>query len=218
MSSPPPDQQLGDKAEKVLNAAADLFSNFGFDAVALSAIAEQADVSKANIFHHFKSKEALYHEVLRMAARSSNKLFEKLDASQGKLKKAGNYKELVSNFALCHLRNHLENPRNSRLLIRELLNDCSENGIKLTRDDFSQTFTRLVDLINEGREKGDIREDADAALIALLIFGGNMFFSQLLNLLKHIPETDFANNPEKYSRQMMSIIMEGIGAAKQETE
>lgn len=212
--SSPLDPQLGDKAERALNIAADLFAEHGYDAVALSAIAAKAKVSKANIFHHFKSKEALYHEVLRKAARAAAVLLEKIDDTRFKDEKEGAFKEILSNFALCHLKNHLENPRNSRLLIRELLNDCSENGIQLTRDDFSQTFTRLVELVKRGQVQGEIREDADAALIALLIFGGNMFFSQLRALLKHFPEVGFAENPEQYSQQMMAILFEGVGKSR----
>ena len=49
-----------DAVDRVLIAAEDLFATCGYDAVSISAIAERANVSKANIFHHFQSKRSLY--------------------------------------------------------------------------------------------------------------------------------------------------------------
>jgi len=54
-----------DGASRVLQAAEKLFAEHGYDGVSASMIAEAASVSKANIFHHFHSKEQLYVEVMK---------------------------------------------------------------------------------------------------------------------------------------------------------
>ena len=58
-------EKPGVGAAAILEAAIPLFAERGFEAVALSAIAERAGVCKSNIFHHFGSKELLYVAVVR---------------------------------------------------------------------------------------------------------------------------------------------------------
>lgn len=48
---------------RILDAAAEEFSNRGFDGARLSGIARRAKVSKQLIHHHFRSKEKLFTEV-----------------------------------------------------------------------------------------------------------------------------------------------------------
>ena len=50
--------------EKILQAAAELFGEVGFDAASTREIAERSVVNKALIHYHFQSKEALFECVL----------------------------------------------------------------------------------------------------------------------------------------------------------
>ncbi len=50
--------------DKILKAAAFLFSKKGFDGTSAETIARRAGVSKASIFYHFGSKKKLYVKVL----------------------------------------------------------------------------------------------------------------------------------------------------------
>ncbi len=63
--------QQSETVARILAAAEELFSRRGFDAVSMNEIAEAAGVSKANIFHHFESKNALYLAVVRNACSDS---------------------------------------------------------------------------------------------------------------------------------------------------
>ncbi|KPU45994.1 HTH-type transcriptional regulator RutR [Oxobacter pfennigii] len=55
--------QLYDK-EKILDACFDVFSRHGYVNTSTTMLAEAAGISKALIFHHFKSKKELYLSVL----------------------------------------------------------------------------------------------------------------------------------------------------------
>jgi AcrR family transcriptional regulator len=55
--------QLYDK-EKILDACFDVFSRYGYANTSTTMLAEAAGISKALIFHHFKSKKELYLSVL----------------------------------------------------------------------------------------------------------------------------------------------------------
>jgi AcrR family transcriptional regulator len=48
----------------VLDAALRLFSHQGYRATSVRDIAEGAGVSTGNVYHHFKDKEAIFHELL----------------------------------------------------------------------------------------------------------------------------------------------------------
>ena len=54
-----------DTRADVFNAAAELFSARGFDGVGVDDIAHAARLNKAMIYYHFRSKAALYREILR---------------------------------------------------------------------------------------------------------------------------------------------------------
>src|SRR3989344_2077056 len=75
----------GDATARILAAAEALFAKHGFDAVSMNAIAERANVSKANIFHHFSSKKAPYRAVLRVACRDSTEPLQELFGETGPL-------------------------------------------------------------------------------------------------------------------------------------
>ncbi|MDR0392371.1 MAG: TetR family transcriptional regulator [Planctomycetaceae bacterium] len=51
----------------ILNAACELFGEYGFDAVSTRMIADKAGVNLGGIHYHFGSKGGLYEEVLRAA-------------------------------------------------------------------------------------------------------------------------------------------------------
>lgn len=55
--------QLYDK-EKILDACLDVFARHGYQKTSTMMLAEAAGISKALIFHHFKSKKELYLSVL----------------------------------------------------------------------------------------------------------------------------------------------------------
>ena len=46
-------------------AALSLFSRYGFEAVSLQMIADEVGLHKSSLFHHYRGKAALAHEVLR---------------------------------------------------------------------------------------------------------------------------------------------------------
>ncbi|MGM0577745.1 MAG: TetR/AcrR family transcriptional regulator [Myxococcota bacterium] len=53
-----------DTATRILEAADELFSEAGFDAVSMRDVAERAGVTKGLVFYRFGSKQALFEQVL----------------------------------------------------------------------------------------------------------------------------------------------------------
>lgn len=51
---------------QILDAALKLFSHKGYGATSVRDIAEEAGVSKGNVYHHFADKEAIFRELLNV--------------------------------------------------------------------------------------------------------------------------------------------------------
>jgi TetR/AcrR family transcriptional regulator len=207
MTTNPPPKPCAAAAHRVLRAAAEVFSNLGYDAASISAIAERASVSKANIFHHFKSKAALYQEVLKTACQSFT---DTLDAVSRLDQDAAQRLGAYARQRLCA---YIEDPMSSRLVLRALTSDGADSDIQPVRDDFAANFHRLVELIRAGQAAGQLRTDVNPALLALLLNAGNVFYAQTRPLLRHFADVDFADDPERYSSLMMDMLLRGIAAA-----
>ena len=202
----PPPKPCAAAAHRVLRAAAEVFSSLGYDAASISAIAERAGVSKANIFHHFKSKAALYQQVLRDACQAFNEAIDA--ASRRDEDSAGQLRA----YSRQRLNDYIEDPMSSRLVLRALTSDGADADIQPVRDDFAASFHRLVELIHAGQTAGQLRADVSPALVAVLVNAGNVFYAQTRPLLRHFQDIDFADDPNSYSAQMMDILLRGIAA------
>ena len=66
-----PEAPLSRKRQQVLQAAADLFIAHGYGNVSMDAVARAAAVSKATLYAHFASKDALFATIVGEACRRS---------------------------------------------------------------------------------------------------------------------------------------------------
>lgn len=190
----------------ILGAASLLFSENGFDAVSMRMIAEQAEVSKANVFHHFGSKESLYIAVMREAIQRSSASLRDTPPLEGGAVQA------LKEFSTQHLKVMLENPDCSRLMLREVLDTKSGRGQKLANEVVGDSFSRLVSLLEKGQASGELREDFDPAIAAALFVAADLFFFEASPVLKHLPDASFANHPSKYTAGLLDIFLHGIAS------
>jgi AcrR family transcriptional regulator len=61
----PPARDLGDKRDRILTAALELFAKKGFHGTTVPEIAERARVGAGTLYRYFKNKEALVNELFR---------------------------------------------------------------------------------------------------------------------------------------------------------
>lgn len=198
--------EISSGAQKVLDAAQELFAEEGYASVSIAAIAEKAQVSKANIYHHFQSKDELYFAVLKAACSASAEMITH-DAVQN-----GNYAQQLGNFAKSHLLHLIKNPAVSSLVIRGLLEesqhiDSAAND--LTADDFDCNFNRLVTLIKAGQEAKQIR-DIHPASFATLLIGANILFMKARNILDEKPDNEYPLDPVDFSNTITDILLHGV--------
>lgn len=197
---------LSPGALSILEVAADLFAENGYDAVSINDIARQAQVSKANIFHHFKSKESLYIAVLSAACKHSAQALDEVEQALAE----SDAPTKVEAFFAGHLQRLLADQRSTRLVQRELLEGGSERGRQLAERVFSAQFSRLVALIHSGQSQGQFRKDFDPALVAFLLIGANVFYVQSHPVLQHLPESGFGASADGYSAAVFALLSRGF--------
>jgi TetR/AcrR family transcriptional regulator len=187
-----------------LRAAEALFAEQGFDAVSMSAIAARAKVSKANVFHHFSTKNALYLAVLREAGKESRGRLEQLESS------SSSFVERLSHYATTHLDSILAHSHLARLVLRDLLTGGPDRGKDLAEQVLGRNFAKLVDIIRQGQARRELRDDVDPAMVAVMLIAANVYFFEARDVLRHLPDVDFADDPQRYSSKMLQLMLHGI--------
>lgn len=201
---PSPARAGSETVARILAAAESLFAEHGFDAASMSAIAEHAGVSKANVFHHFNSKHALYQAVLRNAVSEISRQLKRMATDTGPV--SAN----LGQFAHSHLSGILEHDRFARLMLREVLSDMPKERLKVAQQVFGENFSELVTILRRGQQCGELRADMDPAMVAMMLVGADVFFFQANNVFRHFPEVNFADDPPLYSRQLVDVLLRGI--------
>lgn len=84
-----------DKRDELIEVAAKLFSEKGFENTPLSVICETANVSKGLISHHFKSKNGLLREIFK---RTTQLIVEMNTADKPELSPQARLKKLLESF------------------------------------------------------------------------------------------------------------------------
>ncbi len=194
-----------DGEARILSAAEELFSRHGYDAVSIQQIAARAGVSKAAIFHHFDSKQALYLAVLAKACERIGEVLQTLEHAS-----CANVRPLRE-FAEAHLRFLFDHADVSRLMLREVMEGGSERGRLMAAEVFGEHFARLVNLVRSGQREGVLRADMDAADAAACIVGLNVFMFQAWPVLRHLPETAL-DDPQRAGGRWMRLLLLGVAA------
>jgi len=78
-----------DRKNDILMAAGKCFARFGYDKTTLDNIGEMVGMNKASLYYYFKSKEALFYELITREADEFNEMLKK------KIEPVTGYKEKI---------------------------------------------------------------------------------------------------------------------------
>lgn len=209
MSHPPnmtPDTAVepAGRAE-IMAAATRLFAESGYDRISINAIARGACTSKANVFHHFGSKEALYFEVMREACST--------------LRHATTSVEFSESTADARLRNLLRHdwelfrcfPEYTRLVAREVLEGGPERARSLAHQLLRERFCELVTLFREARECGPDALDVPSEVLALMAISCNAVTIHAHDLFRQLPGLAFIADADQYASLVTRALVDTTG-------
>lgn len=173
---------LTEGAERIVQAAAPLFAAKGYSGVSISDIAAAAGSSKANIFHHFPNKKALYLESIRNVCGSMRAEFDRQAAGDGAARSP------LAAMAGLRLQQMFDDPDAVRLILREVF--VGEKGIdrSLVAEILHQNFAQFVEQIRTEQRARHLRGDVDPALVAITVIAINNFLFQSWGILERFEE------------------------------
>jgi TetR/AcrR family transcriptional regulator, fatty acid metabolism regulator protein len=149
---------------KIISAMRTLLEDRTFESITISEIAVTAGVTEGLIYKYFKDKRDLLHHVLKehyeLFLIQIDRDLQGIDGALNKLKKI--------------IWSSIERYANHRVFARIILLEVrnSEEYFRSDAYDLVRQFNRIIiDIINEGIEDGEIRENLPAAYIRNAIFG-----------------------------------------------
>jgi TetR/AcrR family transcriptional regulator len=149
--------------EDLLSLARSAFAEGGYAGTSMGAIADQAGLRKASLFHHFPTKQALYLEVLGAIAGDLGRLVLEAGLDRGDfLQRLDRLGILVEEYLGSH-------PDAARLLLRELI----DRGPFLRgpgKEMVQMTMGLTARFLQDGMDRGEIPSQ-DPRQLAVSIAG-----------------------------------------------
>lgn len=141
--------KLENKREKILLAARRLFVKQGFHSTPTSAIAREASVANGTLFHYFNTKEELINTLYKETKRSF------FTITSAGVENEKNIKRKVRLLWYNTVKWALNRPQDF-LFIQQYSN--SPFISQLTQEDISEHIGFYYDLIDQGKEKGTLKD------------------------------------------------------------
>ena len=150
------------KRHQLLNAALDVFSQYGFNGASLDEIAQLADMHKSNIFYYYENKEALYIEVLTNVLQ---KWLAPLQVLEVDLEPV----EALSDYLMQKIEISRTQPKASKLFALEIIQGAPHIS-PILKGPLKKLFKRKAKVITTWQEQGKISAAIDPELLILNIW------------------------------------------------
>ncbi len=184
---------------RILREGEVLFAERGFEGVSISELAAAASVSKANVFHHFASKQALYERVLARACETFGDAFERIELhGDGLAERIAALVDWYEDF----LR---QRPQGTRLILRELAGEgmapAQVHGL------IQRNFERVVGLLEQGR--AELRDGIDARLVAKVVMSLCLYGFHTERLASTVALAGPVATDAAGRRQLIALLLRG---------
>jgi TetR/AcrR family transcriptional regulator len=191
-------------ARRIESAARRLFANRGYSGTSMAEIAAAAGVSKATVFHHYRTKRALYEALVGEAfAGFRDQLIPLLDPEhdlQGSLRE----------FTAAHVERLTRMQGTMRLIAREMLSGTAAASELFGTGEMSRNFSLLVDALRRGQARGTVRADVDPGLAVFVLMSANWFLSQSSALVRRSPDLGVTASSGAYAAELARLLYLGL--------
>jgi AcrR family transcriptional regulator len=187
------DPQTATTRERLIEAAADVIADEGYDRAGVQEIARRAGLTNGAIYANFRDKSELLAEAVEMGL---TRLFGIVDESYSADTTAAQVIEMVGRTLALHT------PARNRTLVSEALAAARRDpdvGARV-RQLLGQLETRVTSTVGEAREDGDIAEDVDPT--ALARFAVALAIGYHVTYTTGMPEPDH----EAWTRLMTRVV------------
>lgn len=184
--------------EKILKAAADVFSEVGFRGATTRRIAQEAGVNEITLFRHFGSKASLLHEAI--ACQGGQRLAAVLPETPGDVRA-----EL-----LAWAREQIGHYREHRSFIRSCMAEVEEHPEMVAASNPSaQANDSLRSYLRALKASGRARASFDPDVAAPMLLG--VLFSDAMG--RDVMPLVFASDPDHAVTQYVELFLRALGVA-----
>ena len=198
-------QTRSEKTHKqIMKSAVAEFSRSGYDATSVSHICMKAGVSKGAFYHHFPSKQALFLAIMQDWLRGiDTRLYSKRTAEKTvpqTLEDMGSTLGIIFKVASGQL------PMFMEFMIQASRDKAVWSAVIAPYRQYQQVF---ADLINEGKEEGSFRADAEAEETAWVLM------SMAVGILLQGVVDPGAANWDSVTKKGVQIMLDGLQRSKE---
>ena len=179
--------------DRINHESLKLFSIKGYLNTSISDILQAADSSKGGFYNHYESKEDLFYEVLEIAQNIWREKvlngLDEIDSPVGKIKK------LLENYRDRYLKDDYHFPGGCIFVTFSVeLDDQRPHLMQEVNKGFVGLRRMLKKLLEEGKERGELRADVNTDRATELIFSGMIGASVLFGVDKSATSLDKSIN------------------------
>ena len=183
---------------RILEVAAQLFAEHGYNATSMRQVAEAAGCTKPALYYHFANKAALFLEIIHASTMGIARLVEQ------QLAQPGTVRQRMSRAMRAYFEHVEAQPVAIRVMLRAEIH--AESGQPAY--DFQsarQMFTEMVmNLLREGVESGEIRHDVNLE-DAMMVLAGVVDLRGMLCVLQG------QCIPKDFPERVLALMFGGIG-------
>lgn len=152
--------------QTIMTTATQLFATQGYNGTSMNDIVKESGVSKGAIYNHFESKEKLFLELLEQQTDVGMHQLDDL------LSKTESSVEKIIQIMTITFMNSVSCPRELCMMQTEFMVTASR--IESIVPDLQKRYTMIRDyivaLVEEGKQRGEIKGSLDAEALVTLIF------------------------------------------------
>ncbi len=185
--------------ERLLNAAAELFSKQGYAGVSMRDIGREVGITQAAIYHHFSNKEALYIATITyLFEQHTLVITEQMSAIDDPAERL----ELLVG-AMLEVTE--KDPRFRRIYMRELLEGDQQKLAAIAESAFLAFYEPLYALMDE------LAPDSDPQLLIFSLAGMIFHHLEARKLAPHLPNTAKGNaGIPLLARHITNLFLHGV--------
>ena len=182
---------------EIAQAAGALFAEQGVRATTVRDIADRVGLLSGSLYHHFKTKNDIVHELMRRYGEDLVARYERTAAPGGT-----SIEKLRRLFHAC-LDANLEHPDEEAVLIRELDALFREPEFAYVHETLERIEEIFVDVIEAGMARGELRPDVDA----------HFLYRMMMDVMGAVPRwfDPLSDAKDEVVAAWIDVFMRGVG-------
>lgn len=163
-TSTPPDSKVFRRRREILDTAAQIFYEKGYDATSTKDIADAAGLLKGSLYYYIETKEDFLFEIIKESHDGALATLDRVRQFEG------DTLERLARLVSEHFRYFVENLVTTTIYFREFRVLSPERQALIAAEgDLYLDFVR--ELLNQGQQEGVIAQELDVRLISIGIVG-----------------------------------------------